>query len=83
MSKIVQYGRPYTAFNPANTSHRAIFYQVLKTNTWGKSPFRFWLDDEHTDLMYQCTQKMASWYMEQEFGYQDENRQLELFARTC
>lgn len=68
MSKIVQFGRRYETFDPANSEHRAIFHDVLATKTWGRSPVRFWVDDEQTDLMYQCTQRMAHWYMEQEFG---------------
>lgn len=68
MSKIIQFGRQYASFDPANAEHRAIFHSVLVNKTWGRSPVRFWLDDEQTDLMYQCTKKMAHWYMEQEFG---------------
>jgi len=72
MSKIIQFGRPYVSFDPANPEHRAIFNSVLINKTWGRSPVRFWLDDEQTDLMYQCTKKMARWYMEQEFGAENK-----------
>ena len=68
MSKIIQFGRHYVSFDPSNAQHRAIFHNALVNKTWGRSPVRFWLDDEQTDLMYQCTKKMAHWYMEQEFG---------------
>lgn len=72
MSKIVQYGRKFETFNPSSKDHREIFHSVLKNRTWGRSPVRFWVDDEQTDLMYQCTQKLAYWYMQQEFGALEE-----------
>lgn len=68
MSKISQFGRQFETFNPDNKEHRRIFHDALRHNTWGKSPIRFWIDDEQTDLMYQCTKKMSYWYMEKEFG---------------
>ena len=68
MSKIEQFGRQYETFDPTNANHRSIFFNVLKNKTWGRSPIRFWMDNEQTDLMYQCTKKMAYWYMQQEFG---------------
>ena len=68
MSKINQYGRRFETFDPALTEHREIFHSALKYKTWGRSPIRFWSEDANTDLMYQCTQKMATWYMTQEFG---------------
>lgn len=68
MSKISQFGRQFEVFDPNNRNHREIFHDALKHRTWGRSPIRFWVDDEQTDLLYQCTQKMAHWYMAQEFG---------------
>lgn len=68
MSKVEQYARPWVVFNPTNKSHREIFHNALKYRTWGKSPVRFWLEDETTSLMDQCTKKMARYYMEKEFG---------------
>lgn len=68
MSKINQFGRRFETFNPALLVHREIFHSALKYRTWGRSPVRFWSEDANTDLMYQCTQKMAIWYMTQEFG---------------
>lgn len=68
MSKIAQYGRQFEVFDPSNRKHRELFHSALKYKTWGRSPIRFWVDDEQTDLMYQCTQKMAHWYMQREFG---------------
>lgn len=68
MSKINQFGRKFETFDPNNKIHRKLFHDALKHRTWGRSPIRFWVDDEQTDLMYQCTKKMAHWYMEKEFG---------------
>lgn len=68
MSKIAQFGRQFEVFDASNKKHREIFHTALKHKTWGRSPIRFWIDDEQTDLMYQCTRKMAFWYMQKEFG---------------
>ena len=68
MSKVEQFSRPWVTFNPTLKEHRKIFHSVLKNKTWGKSPVRFWLQDETTSLMEQCTSKMARYYMEREFG---------------
>lgn len=68
MSKIAQFGRHFEVFDPSNKKHRELFHAALKHKTWGRSPIRFWVDDEQTDLMYQCTQKIAHWYMQREFG---------------
>jgi hypothetical protein len=68
MSKVEQYSRPWVTFNPTDKQHREIFHTALKYNTWGKAPVRFWLEGETSSLMDQCTQKMARYYMEQEFG---------------
>jgi hypothetical protein len=68
MSKIEQYGRHWETFNPTSKEHRQIFHNALKHKTWGKSPIRFWLQNETTSLMDQCTKSMARFYMEKEFG---------------
>jgi hypothetical protein len=68
MSKISQVGRSFEVFDPSNRTHREIFHDAVKNRTWGRSPVRFWVDAEQTDLLHQCTQKMAHWYMQQEFG---------------
>lgn len=68
MSKIAQFGRQFEVFDASNKKHREIFHTALRYKTWGRSPIRFWVDDEQTDLMYQCTRKMAFWYMQKEFG---------------
>lgn len=68
MSKIAQYGRQFEVFDASNKKHRELFHAALKHKTWGRSPIRFWVDDEQTDLMYQCTRKIAHYYMQKEFG---------------
>lgn len=68
MSKIEQFSRQWETFDPSNKKHREIFHRALKHKSWGKSPIRFWLEDETTSLMDQCTKNMARYYMEKEFG---------------
>lgn len=69
MSKIAQFGRQFEVFDPSKKKHREIFHQVLKHKTWGRSPIRFWVDEEQTSLMEQCQKKMAIWYLQKEFGH--------------
>lgn len=68
MSKIAQFGRQFEVFDATSKKHRELFFNALKHRTWGRSPIRFWVDDEQTDLMYQCTRKIADYYMKKEFG---------------
>ena len=68
MTMLNQAGREFVTFDPSNDEHRKIFHSVIATQNWGRSPVRFWSDSEHTDLMYQCTAKLARWYMGKEFG---------------
>lgn len=68
MSKIAQFGRQFEVFDPSNKKHREIFHTVLRYKTWGRSPIRFWVDEEQTSLMEQCQKKMATWYLQKEFG---------------
>jgi hypothetical protein len=72
MSKLEQFARPFETFDPTNKQHRAIFHAALKNRSWGMSPIRFWLIEETTSLMDQCTKNMARYYMEKEFGKIDE-----------
>lgn len=72
MSKLIQFSRPCETFDPTNKHHREIFHAALRHRSWGRSPIRFWLIEETTSLMDQCTKKMARYYMEKEFGKIDE-----------
>lgn len=68
MSKILQYGRPYVTFDPTNKDHRKIFHEIVKYNTFGRSPIRFWLENEHNNLLNQISQDLSNYYLEKEFG---------------
>ena len=68
MSKIEQYGRQHEVFDATNKKHRKIFHEVLKYRTWGRSPIRFWLENEKNNLISQITEEMVRYYMVKEFG---------------
>ena len=81
MSKLEQFSRPCETFDPTNKHHREIFHSALRHRSWGRSPIRFWLIEETTSLMDQCTKKMARYYMEKEFGKIDEKSTAEEIKR--
>lgn len=68
MSKIQQYGRPFVTFDVDNKEHRKIFHEILKYNTFGRSPVRFWLENEHNNLMNQISKDLTDYYLVKEFG---------------
>jgi len=68
MSKIQQYGRPFVTFDVENKEHRKIFHEILKYNTFGRSPVRFWLENEHNNLMNQISKDLSDYYLVKEFG---------------
>lgn len=68
MSKVQLQNRPIVAFDPTKKLHRKIFYDMMKYRTWGRSPIRFWLEEDNYNLIDQLQRKMARYYMEKEFG---------------
>lgn len=74
MSKINQAGRRFELFDPNNKEHRRLLHEAVQCNTWSRSPIRFWVNDEHADLMTECTKHMARWYLDREFDKLRESK---------
>ncbi len=68
MSKIQQYGRPFVTFDASNSEHRKLFHEIVKYNNFGRSPIRFWLENEHNNLMNQISKDLTDYYLTKEFG---------------
>ena len=68
MSRLAFVGRPWAAFDPNNKQHRKWFAEFQRTGTWGKSPVRFIVPDEHGDLITLIQRKLISHYIDREFG---------------
>ena len=71
MSKVQLQNRPIMAFDPNKKEHRKIFFEMMKYRTWGRSPIRFWLEEDNYNLIDQLQRKLARFYMEKEFGSLD------------
>ena len=68
MSKIQQYGRPYVPFDADSKAHRKVFHEILKYKTFGRAPFRFWLESEQNNLIQQISSDLVEYYLSKEFG---------------
>ena len=68
MSKVNLQNRPIVAFDPSVKEHRKIFFDAMKYRTWGRSPIRFWLEEDNYNLIDQIQKKLARYYMAREFG---------------
>jgi len=68
MSKVNLQNRPIVAFDPSIKEHRKIFFDAMKYRTWGRSPIRFWLEEDNYNLIDQIQKKLARYYMAREFG---------------
>jgi hypothetical protein len=73
MSKLVQAGRPYVAFNPSNKDHRKWFAQFQAQSTWSRCPVRFFIDDDHGDLVTMIQRRLIDFYTTKEFGEKARN----------
>lgn len=76
MSKVQLQNRPIVAFDPTKKQHRKIFYEAMKYRTWGRSPIRFWLEEDNYNLIDQIQKKMAKYYMTKEFGSLESEKPL-------
>ena len=77
MSKVQLQNRPIVPFDASKKEHRKIFYEAMKYRTWGRSPIRFWLEEDNYNLIDQIQKKMAKYYMMKEFGSLDTEKPLD------
>ena len=68
MSRLDYYGRPWVAFDPTNKDHRKYFAQFQFLGTWGHSPVRFIVADDHGDLVTMIQRRLIDYYVSKEFG---------------
>lgn len=69
MPKLAMFGRPYVIFNPENVDHRRWFAEFNRTQSWGKCPVRFVVDDDvDANLTGLMQRKIVEYYAEKEFG---------------
>lgn len=60
--------RSIILFDPADSEHRKIYHEFKQTGGWGKSKYRFVVDDTTTNLVDYCDRKLVNWYLNNEFG---------------
>jgi len=59
--------RPFTVFDPANREHRRHYHTFVKFNTWARCPYRFMVNDQHSDLITMIERSLVKYYSEHEF----------------
>lgn len=68
MSRLTYFGRPFTAFDPANKEHRKWFAEFQTRKSWGKCPVRFIIPDDSGDLLTLIQRRLVDYYTQREFG---------------
>jgi hypothetical protein len=69
MSRLEFYARPLVAFDAHLKEHRQIYYQFVKTMSWGASPYRFICPEDHGgDLVTMIQRQINDYYIHKEFG---------------
>jgi hypothetical protein len=67
MSQLELHGRPWTVFEPGNKEHRRWYAEFVRSNTWGRVPYRFIVPDDHGNLISMIQRKLVEYYVTQEF----------------
>jgi len=68
MSRLTYFGRPFTAFDPANKEHRKWFAEFQARRSWGQCPVRFIIPDDSGDLLTLIQRRLVDYYTQREFG---------------
>lgn len=68
MSRLTYFGRPFTAFDPANKEHRKWFAEFQSRSSWGQCPVRFIIPDDSGDLLTLIQRRLVDYYTQREFG---------------
>ena len=68
MSQLLYFGRPYDVFDACNKQHRRWFFEFQQTNTWGRCPVRFMVDDDSGDLISMIQKRLNAYYVDREFA---------------
>jgi hypothetical protein len=68
------YGRPWVVFDAKNKEHRKWFADFNRTNSWGRCPVRFVVNEDHGDLITMIQRELIAYYVDKEFASARENR---------
>jgi hypothetical protein len=74
MSRLQLYGRPFVVFDATNKDHRRWFAEFNKNLSWKNCPVRFVVNEDHGDLITQIQRSLIQFYVDKEFGTDDNPR---------
>lgn len=75
MSTLITKLRPLVVFDASNRTHRQYFNEFLKTQSWGKCPVRFTVDDSESNNIVSVMQRQVSlYYTDLEFNKRKKER---------
>lgn len=74
MSRLQLYGRPFVVFDAQNKDHRRWFAEFNKNLSWKNCPVRFVVNEDHGDLITQIQRSLIQFYVDKEFGTDDNPR---------
>lgn len=71
MSVLQAVKRPQVAFDVTNKEHRKLYAEFLKSGTWGRCPFAFYIpnnDAANNNLAYAMQRLLTEFYIGKEFA---------------
>lgn len=68
MSRLAYLGRPWVTFTPALKTHRQWFADFQRSGTWGHCPVRFFVAEDHGDLVTMIQRSLINYYINKEFS---------------
>lgn len=60
--------RPIIRFDVNNAEHRQTYFEFKKNRGWGKSKYRFVIDNSASNLVDYCDREIVEYYLDKEFG---------------
>jgi hypothetical protein len=67
MSRLSSVGRQWVSFDPMNENHRRWYADFERTKTWGSCPVRFFVNEDHGDLLSMIRSQLIQYYIKREF----------------
>lgn len=66
--------RPWVTFDPTDSNHRSYYLDFLQNNSWRQCPVQFSLERGYGDLAAMIENKLAAYYLGQEFHEKVQER---------
>lgn len=70
LKSFMKHARPLVLFDARRADHRYLAAEFMRTDTWGNCAVRFDLEPGYDNLVSMIENKLAAYYLSQEFAVQ-------------